>query len=146
MSCAEFESLLLEYVELTNDTRACVDAHLTLCSGCREFLHALRTVDSQLSAEFSAVQCSPSFAPAVRRRVQAASPLARPSPVPEFLDFVGWGAIASLVGLLTWWLMPVSLVSLDQLLLPLNISLAAGVAFALAALLVGIRSLVDLKY
>jgi len=143
MACAEFEQLLLEYPELENGARARVDAHVAQCSGCREFLDALLVVDSQLTAEFAGQEVSASFAPAVHQRVQSAAPLARPSLVPELLDFAGWGAIAALAGLLAWWLVP--LVPVPHWELSLDASFAAAGAFLLAALLVGIRSFADLK-
>ena len=91
MACAEFEERLLEYAELKNGERARVEAHTAYCSTCREFLEALRTVDSQLTAQLAGLEVTPAFAPAVRRRVRYEGFAARPSVVPELLDFVGWG-------------------------------------------------------
>jgi len=146
MACAEFEERLLEYAELANGERARVDAHLAQCSGCREFLEALRRVDSQLSAQLADLELTGTFASAVQRRVQQERFAARPSPVPELLDFVGWGAIVALLGLFAWWLAPLVQISNTRLTIPFSASYAAAGAFLLAAFLIGIRSLADLKH
>ena len=145
MACAEFEERLLEYADLANGERARVDAHAAQCAICREFLEALRTVDSQLTAQLARLEVSPAFAPAVRRRVLRESAAARPSLVPELLDFVGWGAIVALIGLLAWWLAPLAPVSSTKLAVSFNAQYAAAGVFLLAALLIGIRSFADLK-
>jgi hypothetical protein len=142
MACVEVETLLLEYAELAGSARVLVDAHVAQCLDCREFLDALRTVDSQLTAEYTGLPVPSSFAPAVRQRVQTASPPARPSLVPELLDFVGWEAITVLVGLLAWWLIPV--LPAGKIDFSLDPWFGAG-AFLLAALLVGVRSFADLR-
>jgi|SRR5579864_1048674 anti-sigma factor RsiW len=144
MACAEFEERLLEYAELANGERARVDAHAAQCASCREFLEALRTVDSQLTAQLASLEVTPAFAPAVRRRVRRESAVARPSLVPELLDFVGWGAIVALLVLLAWWLAPLSPVS--NIKISFNAMYAAAGAFLLAAFLFGIRSFADLKH
>lgn len=146
MACAEFEERLLEYAELANGEKARVDAHAADCPSCHEFLEALRTVDSQLTAQLAGLELTPAFAPAVRRRVRYEGAVARPSLVPELLDFVGWGAIVALIGLLAWWLAPLVHVSNTKLALSFNASYAAAAVFLLAAVLVGIRSFADLKH
>jgi len=146
MACAEFEERLLEYAELANGERARVDAHAAHCSTCREFLEALRTVDSQLTAQLAGIEVTPAFAPAVRRRVRYEGSAAPPSAVPELLDFVGWGAIVALLGLIAWWLVPLAHISNTELAGSFNAPYAAAGAFLLAALLIGIRSFADLKH
>ena len=146
MACAEFEERLLEYAELVNGERARVDAHTAHCSTCREFLEALRTVDSQLTAQLAGLEVTSAFAPAVRRRVRYEGSAARPSVVPELLDFVGWGAIVALLGLVAWWLLPLMHISNTELAGSFNASYAAAGVFLLAALLIGIRSFADLKH
>ena len=146
MACAEFEERLLEYAGLAGNARAGVDAHAAHCSACRELLDALHTLDSQLIVEFGGLEVSPSFGPAVRRRIQSAAPMAKPSLVPELLDFVGWGTIAALAGLLAWWLIPLVPVSERDLAFSPNVSLAAAGVFLGASFLVGIRCLADLKH
>ena len=93
MACPEFEDRLIEYADIEGEARACVDTHLAECAGCREFLEALRVVDTQLAARFVGREVSAAFAPAVRRRVEREASAHRLSFVPEVLDFVGWGAI-----------------------------------------------------
>jgi len=146
MACAEFEERLLEYAELKNGERARVEAHTAYCSTCREFLEALRTVDSQLTAQLAGLEVTPAFAPAVRRRVRYEGFAARPSVVPELLDFVGWGAIVALLGLIAWWLVPLAHISNTELAGSFNAPYAAAGAFLLAAFLIGIRSFADLKH
>jgi len=146
MACAEFEERLLEYAELANGERARVEAHAAQCSSCREFLEALRTVDSQLTAQLAGFELTPAFAPMVRRRLRHENSTARPSVVPELLDFVGWGAIVTLLGLLAWWLGPLTPVSNIKLAVSFNAVYVAAGAFLLAALLFGIRSFADLKH
>ena len=144
MACAEFEERLLEYAELANGERARVDAHAAQCSSCREFLEALRTVDAQLTARLASVEVTPAFAPAVRRRMLRENAIARPSLVPELLDFVGWGAIVTLLGLIAWWLAP--LVPVANIKVSFAAMYASAGAFLLAALLFGIHSFADLKH
>jgi anti-sigma factor RsiW len=145
MACAEFEERLLEYAELANGERARVDAHTAQCSSCREFLEALRTVDSQLTAQLAGLEITPAFAPAVQRRVRYEN-AARPSLIPELLDFVGWGAIVALLVLLGWWLTPLVHVPSIKMTVSLNASYVVSGAFLLAAFLFGIRSFADLKH
>jgi len=146
MVCAEFEERLLEYAELPNGERERVDAHAAQCSSCREFLEALRSVDSQLTAQLAGLEVTPAFARLVRRRVRHEGSAARPSLVPELLDFVGWGAIVTLLGLLAWWLVPLAPVSNTKLAVSFNAQYAAACVFLVAALLIGIRSFADLKH
>ncbi len=146
MACGEFQELLVEYAELVGDTRARVDSHLAQCSGCREFLGALRAVDAALGAQFEGQRPSAAFAPAVQRRVNREAATRRPSFVPELLDFVGWGAIVALIALLAWWVSPLVPVWGAKDALTLNAALAGGGAFVLVAFVIGLRSLADLKH
>ncbi len=146
MACAEFEERLLEYADLANWERARVDAHAVQCSSCREFLDALRTVDTELTARLAGLEVTPAFAPAVRRRVRYEGSPARPSLIPELLDFVGWGAIVALLGLIAWWTAPLVHVSNTKLAVSFNAPYAAAGVFLLAAILIGIRSFADLKH
>jgi predicted anti-sigma-YlaC factor YlaD len=146
MACPEFEYRLIEYAALEGEARACVDTHLAECAGCREFLEALRVVDAELTAQFGGREVSAAFAPAVRRRVERDASARRLSFVPEVLDFVGWGAIVALLGLMAWWVLPViPAFKSNQAALSLNAALAAGGAFVLVAVFIGLRSLADLK-
>ena len=146
MACPEFEDRLIEYAQIEGEARACVDTHLAECAGCREFLEALRIVDTQLTARFAGREVSAAFAPAVRRRVDRETSARRLSFVPEVLDFVGWGAIVTLLGLMAWWVVPfIPAFNANQTALSLNAAVAAGGAFLLVALFIGLRSLADLK-
>jgi hypothetical protein len=147
MACPEFEDRLIEYAGLEGAARACVDTHIAECADCRLFLQALRVVDRELTARFARRDVSSAFAPTVRARVQREGPARRPSMIPELLDFVGWGAIVALSGLLAWWLIPlVPLAFPKDAALSLNAALAAGGAFLLIAFLIGLRSFAALKH
>ena len=46
--------------------------------------------------------------------------------VPEILDFVGWGAIVALLGMMAWWVVPfIPAFNANQTALSLNTALAA---------------------
>jgi hypothetical protein len=146
MPCAEFQDLLIEYAELAGEARARVDTHVAQCSGCGEFLEALSAVDEGLGAKFGGRrEVSAEFQSTVQTRVRRESAIRRPSPIPELLDFIGWGAIVALIGLLAWWVSPLLPVSIAKAALTFNAALAAGAAFLLAAFWVGLRSFADLK-
>ena|SRR5437773_10259503 len=146
MACQEFEDRLIEYADIEGEARTCVDTHLAECASCRKFLEALRVVDTELTARFAEREVSAAFAPAVRRRVEREASARRLSFVPEVLDFVGWGAILALLGLMAWWILPpIPTFKANQAALSLNAALAAGGAFLLVALVIGLRSLADLK-
>ena len=146
MGCAEFRELLVEYAELAGAARGRADSHLAQCAGCREFLEALQTVDAALAAQFGDCETSVEFATAVRRRVGRESAMRRPSFIPEVLDFVGWGAIVALIALAISWVSPLIPVWSAKDALTLNAALAGGGAFVLVALVIGLRSLADLKH
>jgi len=146
MACPEFEDRLIEYADIEGDARACVDTHLAECASCREFLEALRVVDTELTARFAGREVSAAFVPAERRRVEREASARRLSFVPEILDFVGWGAIVALLGLMAWWVLPfMPAANPSQAALSMNAALAAGGAFLLVAVFIGLRSLADLK-
>jgi len=146
MPCAEFEERLLEYSELATIDRAHVDEHAAHCSSCREFLEALRAVDSHLTAHLAGLEAPPAFAPAVRRRAQHEVSAPPPSLVPELLDFAGWGAVVTLLGLLAWRLAPLAHFSNAKLDVSFNAWYVAAGIFLAAALLISFRSFADLKH
>ena len=147
MACPEFEDRLIEYAGIEGEARACVDAHLSECAGCRQFLEALRVVDTELTARFARREVSTAFAATVRRRVEVETSARRLSVVPEILDFVGWGAIVALLGLMAWWVVPfIPAFNSNPTALSLNTAVAASGAFLLVALFIGLRSLADLKH
>ena len=88
MPCEAFEDLLNGYSELPAAERAAVDAHLTACPACSDFLETLMALDRSLTALYSAVEPRRAFDPASVKQ---------PSPLPEILDFVGWAAVAAIV-------------------------------------------------
>lgn len=144
MACPEFEDVLAAYAGLTREERCRVDAHLVACPRCREFLEALRSVDSRLTAQFASQEVPPGFTEAVRRRIQREASAVRPSFVPELLDFIGWSAIVALIGLVLYWLVPVSSES-AQAVFSADARWAAGGIFVLVSFAVGLRSLAELK-
>src|SRR5580765_3487461 len=111
MACPEFEDRLIEYADIEGEARACVDTHLAECAGCRQFLEALRVVDTELTARFSGREASAAFSAAV-------------------------------LGVMAWWIVPfIPAFNASQAALSMNAALAAGGAFLLVALLIGLRSL-----
>ncbi|HET9319578.1 MAG TPA: hypothetical protein VFO27_07375 [Bryobacteraceae bacterium] len=147
MPCPEFEDRLLDYAELESDARSRVDAHVSACAECREFLEALCTVDARLTAQFrGSPSVSAAFASDVRQRVRQEIPVARPSFVPELLDLVGWSAAVALLGLMAWWFSPVLPGANAAGTLTMQAAWAAGGAFMLFAVFVGLRSFADLKH
>jgi anti-sigma factor RsiW len=146
MACAEFEPLLMEYAGLAGEERARVARHVAQCAGCREFLDALEAVDAALATQFARSEVYPAFAPEVRRRVRREASLRRPSWVPELLDGVGWIAIVTLIGLLSWWASPLLPAFSAEMLFTFNAALAAGAAFVIAAFLIGLHSFAELKH
>ena len=147
MPCPEFEDRLLDYAELASDARSRVDAHVSACADCREFLEALCTVDAGLTAQLrGSPPVSAAFVSAVRQRVRLETRLARPSLVPELLDLVGWGAAVGLLGLMAWWFSPVLPGMNAAGTLTMQAAWAAGGAFILFAVLVGLSSFADLKH
>jgi len=147
MPCPEFEDRLMDYAELAREARSRVDSHVSACPDCREFLAALSTVDAGLSEHLrGSPPVSAAFASAVRQRVRQETRLARPSLVPEFLDLVGWGAAVGLLGLMAWWFSPVLPGMNAAGTLTMQAAWAAGGAFMLFAVFVGLRSFADLKH
>jgi anti-sigma factor RsiW len=147
MSCADFKDQLIDYAELAGEARARVDAHVSQCAECHEFLEALGTVDASLAARFSTAQeVSAGFAASVRRRVRQETHMTRPSFVPELLDLVGWAAIVALAGLVAWWVSPLLPASDPAGMLAVKTGWIAGAAFVLVAFFVGIHSFADLKH
>lgn len=146
MPCAEFEDLLVDYAELAPEARLRVDEHAGRCARCREFLAALQTVDAALTARFVERRVSDAFTAAVRERVRQAPAIRRPSLIPEFLDFAGWGAIVALSALLLWWIAPMLPAPKITVASTFSVAYGAGAAFLLVSILVGLRSFSYLKH
>ncbi|MBI3695446.1 MAG: hypothetical protein HY238_11495 [Acidobacteria bacterium] len=97
MPCDRFESLLVDYGELRPEERREADAHLAVCAECRAFLNSLADLDGSLSAAYTGARVSPEFRDSVMRRTSREAVIARPSFVPEILDFLGWMAVVAIV-------------------------------------------------
>jgi predicted anti-sigma-YlaC factor YlaD len=138
MPCAGFEDLLLDYTELTPEVRETVDAHLLNCEDCREYLEAAVQLDADLADLYSSAQPAPAFVGAVLSRVGEEARLAKPSWLPEALDFVGWTAIIAALACLSP-LLPQFRPEFEVVA-----GLSAAVAMV-AAIWAGIRSYADLK-
>lgn len=146
MPCASFEDLLLDYGELACAEREAVDAHLAGCPACREYLEALAQLDLRLAGLFAGVQASPAFRKRVLARVSLEGDLARPSFLPEVLDFIGWAAILAVVVCLALLLAPIA--AMPQFPPEFNTFAALGAAAiaVLAAAWVGARCYADLRH
>src|SRR5260370_37174172 len=91
MACPEFEDRLIEYADIEGEARACVDTHLAECASCRQFLEALRVVDTELTARFSGREASAAFSAAVRQRGGRESSARRRCCVAGSVGVGGWG-------------------------------------------------------
>jgi hypothetical protein len=83
MACPNFEDLL---------NGKCGD-HVLNCKDCRALMEACAEVDSVFDAAFSGIAAPSGVTAAVRSRIDGASMQRRPSPIPEFLDLIGWAAV-----------------------------------------------------
>ena len=145
MACSEFEGRLLEYRELAPKERAKVDTHLAGCAGCRDFLEALEAVDVSLGAQLTRCRVSAGFEAAVYDRVRRQVAPRRPSFIPEILDFVGWGAVLTLIGLAVYWASVTIPAVRENAEAFANAPWAAATAFMAISFLVGLRSLAQMK-
>lgn len=91
-ACDGFEDRLLGYSELSVQELCAVDAHVAVCEDCRDFLASLEQVDRDLSALYSGIE--------PRRSPLPRAVFARPSALPEVLDFCGWAAVVAAIVLL----------------------------------------------
>jgi anti-sigma factor RsiW len=150
MACAEFEDLLLDYADLSSAERVRADGHVAGCTACREFLAALQAVDTNLMAQYSHRVLDANFDHALKRRIQQEIPAARPSLVPELLDFIGWAGILALVALIALWISPlIHLPAADATQTAARWStgiLVACAAFVMTGFWVALRSFADLKH
>jgi len=133
MPCSSFEDRLLDYAELSAAEREPVDAHLAGCAECRDYLDAAEQLDIRLADLYSGARVSPAFQAAVLSSVKAEVPLAKPSWLPEVLDFIGWAGIFAAVVCLA------SLLPGFTALAALTAAIAIG-----AAVWAGVRSYADL--
>ena len=84
MTCSDFEDQLAAYDSLPVTDRACVDAHVLRCEGCRAFREALDEVDLALTAALSPL------ALAIPRRPRFPQ---RPPLMPALLDLAGGAGV-----------------------------------------------------
>jgi anti-sigma factor RsiW len=101
-ACPAFEDRLLEYDELPSTDRITVDAHLTICPGCREYLQLLGEVDAALFASLRDARFAGQRFVDMRQLVAADTPVAAVSRLPECLDFVATCAVFAFGYGLAW--------------------------------------------
>jgi hypothetical protein len=97
MPCASFEDLLLDYSELSEPERECVNLHISGCAECREYLEIMAQLDARLLELYAGVNLSQVFQKAVLSRVDGEAPRSRLSMLPEVLDFIGWAGVIIVV-------------------------------------------------
>ena len=101
-ACPAFEDRLLDYDDLPSTDRSTVDAHLTDCPGCREYLQLLSEVDASLSASLREARLESQRLVDVRQLIAAETPVAAVSRLPEWLDFVAACAVFAFGYGLAW--------------------------------------------
>ena len=131
MPCKSFEDLLIDYAEIPASGRECVDAHLAGCAACGEYLETLLSLDAGLGQLFAGAQVSPAFRTRVLSQVCVAGQLAKPSFLPEILDFIGWIGVIAAAVCLAALLMPLQ--AIPRLPADFN-TFATAIAAALAIL------------
>jgi hypothetical protein len=67
--------------------------HVLHCQDCRALLDALVEIDSVFESAFAGISAPADLAAAVRSRISSVDLIRRPSPIPEFLDLIGWAAV-----------------------------------------------------
>ena len=100
--CKPFQDQLIDYDELGPDERLDVDAHLTGCMSCREYLAILHDIDVALAAHSSSIRLGAERVAAIRRAIDAAVPVRRVSARSEWLDFVAASAVVAYACGLAW--------------------------------------------
>jgi hypothetical protein len=105
MTCAEFESFILDQIDgrLSPDMLALVQNHLAVCHNCRAFLDASTEVDRSMTHLASRSALSPGF---------TADVLAKLARHPRFVsleaigDFAGLAGLAASGAFCVWHLLP----------------------------------------
>jgi anti-sigma factor RsiW len=145
MPCPSFEDLLLDYSELPPAARQTVNAHAAQCAACREYLETLAQLDEGLAGLYAEARTSPLFQERVISAVGAQPRLAKPTFVPEILDFVGGiGMLAAIISV-AHLLMPLPAMPRLPLEFSTLAALGAGVIALLAIIWIGMLSHDDLK-
>ena len=91
MACPDFEELL-------NGKRP---EHARNCGRCQALLEAHAEVDSVFKSAFDGIYAPPGAAAAVRAGIYPSALQWVPSPVPEFLDLIGWAAVLAVAAMVT---------------------------------------------
>ena len=104
MACADYEELSLDYFDgaLSLEQHRSVEAHLTGCSGCREFWEAQRDLDAALAANLSAVALPTGFEQQVLERLDPGWENGRFWRLSQVLDLAGYLALAAAGGYLVF--------------------------------------------
>jgi predicted anti-sigma-YlaC factor YlaD len=91
VACPEFEDLLSGRCE----------EHLLHCERCRALLEAHAEVDHVFEKAFKGITAPESIVSTVLARIRPGAKKIpkRPSPVPEFLDLIGWAAVLASVAI-----------------------------------------------
>lgn len=127
MDCAKFEEEILEG-KRTGE----LDAHLEGCAACREFFAAQRRLDRILEEALPRLALSPSFRPALRRRIESESRSRFLELVPDLLNVLGASALAAAAA---WYLPQLRLLSQGLGVLALAVAIGLTGAGSLAVLL-----------
>jgi hypothetical protein len=90
MACPNFEDLL------NGKSRD----HVLNCKDCRALLEACSEIDSVFESAFAGISAPAGMAAAVRARLSPTGLERHPSPVPEFLDLIGWAAVLAIAAIL----------------------------------------------
>ena len=90
MACPDFEDLL-------NGKNG---YHALNCKDCRALLAAFAEIDSVFETAFAGISAPAGMVAAVRGHLDPADLERRPSPVPEFLDLIGWAAVLAVAAIL----------------------------------------------
>lgn len=98
MPCEEFERRLTEYATLDAAERAGVDAHVSHCPECREWLRLLAEIDAGLQSAYGDVRAPVTLAQGLGREARP-----RLSPLPELLDWIAWTGVAVAAAAIVWF-------------------------------------------
>ncbi len=74
--------------------------HVLHCQDCRALLDAFAEVDSVFESAFAGISAPVDLATAVHARISPIGHIRRPSPLPEFLDLIGWAAVLAIVAII----------------------------------------------
>jgi len=141
MACADYEELSLDYFDgaLSLEQHRSVEAHLTGCSGCREFWEAQRDLDAALAANLSAVALPGSFEWQLWERLELEGERRRFWYVRQVLDLAGYLALTAAGGYVVFYLASLPAVEAAFPQFATYASWAAGALCCLYLLWVGVK-------